>query len=69
MIAKCFKCDGSGIEHQFDYEGFNFQPGYIPKMRPFTCSRCLGTGALDYRVVEAKPVTQSPSSNPPGETI
>lgn len=67
MIEKCFKCDGQGNILVTDVD-FNFKlsPGGINYKKSIACPRCLGSGAVDYRIVEAKPVTaDAVISNPP----
>lgn len=56
MIEKCFKCEGSGERLVADTEHMNMSPGAPIWWKSVTCSRCLGSGAVDYQIVKAEPV-------------
>lgn len=59
MIEKCFKCDGKGEVIVPDTSSPSFfkdlmKIGFIMKLKSDQCPRCLGSGAVDYRIVETK---------------
>jgi len=55
MIDVCHRCDGSGQIIQQKITKDSYIDGSIPKYESVQCHRCLGSGALDYRIVETTP--------------
>lgn len=58
MIDRCFKCDGEGTKEIANWTSVDW--GSVPIIERVTCPRCLGSGALDYRIVEISRIEVSP---------
>lgn len=57
MIDKCFRCDGSGTNTIAEWS--DNRVGTVPTLKQVKCARCLGSGALDYRIVEGSPSSKA----------
>lgn len=53
MIEKCFKCDGQGTQRVMENTREWASNIYVPpKFKIVPCSRCLGSGAVNYEIVK-----------------
>lgn len=53
-IETCHICEGAGRLLRTEMPR-DFKPGMVAKLVSDTCLKCLGSGLLDVRAVEAKP--------------
>lgn len=61
MIDKCFSCSGGGyytVINRYSYNGVDIGN----RSSRYECTKCLGSGAMDYVRVEAIPVKDSEPS-------